>query len=215
MNRIKEILQERGIKQTWLAEKLGKSFNMLNSYVQNRRQPSLKDLQRIAILLDVDFNTLLAFDQEKSAKNYSNKIANGEFVTEEHAMYSSTVNIPLLGSVACGTPLLAEQNIDSYISISKELVRSNNNYFILKANGDSMNEAGINDGDLVLVKQQLFANENDLIVALIDDEATIKEFHKKQDMVILKPRSNNKKHQPIILTNDFRVQGIVEAIIPG
>lgn len=59
MNRIKEVLEEKGIKQTWLAEKLGKSYNMVNSYVQNRRQPSLEVLTRIAALLDVDIRDLI------------------------------------------------------------------------------------------------------------------------------------------------------------
>jgi len=60
MNRIKELLSERGIKQTWLAEKLGKSYNMVNSYVQNRRQPSLEDLYKIADILDINVKDLLA-----------------------------------------------------------------------------------------------------------------------------------------------------------
>jgi len=59
MNRIKEVLESKGIKQTWLAEKLGKSYNMVNSYVQNRRQPSLEDLNRIANILDVDVKDLI------------------------------------------------------------------------------------------------------------------------------------------------------------
>jgi len=59
MNRIKEVLDEKGIKQTWLAEKLVKSYNMVNSYAQNRRQPSLEDLNRIANILDVDVKDLL------------------------------------------------------------------------------------------------------------------------------------------------------------
>ena len=59
MNRIKEVLEEKGIKQTWLAEKLEKSYNMVNSYVQNRRQPSLEDLNRIANILDVDVKELI------------------------------------------------------------------------------------------------------------------------------------------------------------
>lgn len=59
MNRIKEILEEKGIKQTWLAEKLGKSYNMVNSYVQNRRQPSLDILNEIADILDVDVRVLI------------------------------------------------------------------------------------------------------------------------------------------------------------
>ncbi|TNE53221.1 MAG: XRE family transcriptional regulator [Bacteroidetes bacterium] len=59
MNRIKEVLEEKGIKQTWLAERLKKSYNMVNSYVQNRRQPSLKILNDIADILDVDVRDLL------------------------------------------------------------------------------------------------------------------------------------------------------------
>lgn len=59
MNRIKEVLEDKGIKQTWLAEKLGKSYNMVNSYVQNRSQPSLEVLNRIADLLDVDVRELI------------------------------------------------------------------------------------------------------------------------------------------------------------
>jgi putative transcriptional regulator len=59
MNRIKEVLEEKGIKQIWLAEKLGKSYNMVNSYVQNRRQPSLEDLYKIAEILDVDIKELI------------------------------------------------------------------------------------------------------------------------------------------------------------
>jgi len=59
MNRIKEVLDERGIKQTWLAEQLGKSFNMVNSYVQNRRQPSLETLYKIAEILKVDIKDLI------------------------------------------------------------------------------------------------------------------------------------------------------------
>lgn len=59
MNRIKEVLENKGIKQIWLAEKLGKSYNMINSYVQNRRQPSLEDLFKIANILDVDVKELI------------------------------------------------------------------------------------------------------------------------------------------------------------
>lgn len=59
MNRIKEVLKEKNVKQTWLAEKLGKSYNMVNSYVQNRRQPSLEDLYRIAEILQIDVKDLL------------------------------------------------------------------------------------------------------------------------------------------------------------
>lgn len=65
MNRIKEVLEQKGIKQTWLAEKLGKSYNMVNSYVQNRSQPSLETLNQIADLLDVDVRELIVSNKSK------------------------------------------------------------------------------------------------------------------------------------------------------
>lgn len=64
MNRIKKVLEEKGIKQTWLAEKLSKSYNMTNAYVQNRRQPSLEDLFRIANILEVDVRQLIEFTKK-------------------------------------------------------------------------------------------------------------------------------------------------------
>ena len=66
MNRIKEVLEEKGIKQTWLADKLSKSYNMVNGYVQNRRQPSLEDLNRIADILDIDVKELIVSNKGKN-----------------------------------------------------------------------------------------------------------------------------------------------------
>lgn len=65
MNRIKDVLEAKGIKQTWLAEKLGKSYNMVNGYVQNRRQPSLEDLYKIAEILDVDIKELIVSNKDE------------------------------------------------------------------------------------------------------------------------------------------------------
>jgi len=127
---------------------------------------------------------------------------------------AQTVDVPLIGSVACGLPILAEENIEAMIPVSVKLAKPPNKYFILKANGDSMNEKGINNGDLVLIKQQNYAEDKDLVVALIDDEATIKELKINSENILLIPRSDNKKYQPIVLTRDFLVQGIVVSTIP-
>jgi repressor LexA len=116
--------------------------------------------------------------------------------------------------VTCGLPMLAEQNIEAWIPVSISLVRPGGKYFLLRAQGDSMNQAGIEDGDLILVKQQPIADNGQKVVALIDDEATVKEFQKRGDVVTLLPRSNNPKHKPIILEYEFQVQGIVIAAIP-
>ncbi len=200
MNRIKEVIEEKGIKQTWLAEKLGKSYNMMNSYVQNRRQPRLDDLYKIAEILGVEARELLILQDDHQDEDNTND--------------GDVTKVPVVGKVSCGMPIYAEENIATYISVSKKIAQPNNSYFILYAEGDSMNLAGINSGDMVLIKQQPSANNGDLVVALIDDEATIKEFHKKNNMIILKPKSDNKKHQPIILTENFRIQGVVADVIP-
>lgn len=209
MNRIKKILEEKGVKQTWLAEKLGKSYNMINSYVQNRRQPSIDDLYKIARILGVDARDLL----DKDAYNKKEGII-GDDASDNLVIPAQTVNIPLLGSIACGAPILAIENIEAEVPISIELVKGSSKYFLLRAKGNSMNEVGISDGDLVLVKQQYTAENGDFVVALIDDEATIKEFRKNNDAIVLKPRSTEQKHQPIILTKDFKIQGVVVATIP-
>ena len=133
----------------------------------------------------------------------------------DDTMRAQTVDIPLVGTVACGTPVLAEENIEGMIPVSTKLAKSPHRYFLLKAEGDSMNEKGINDGDLVLVRQQLTADNGDMIVALVDDEATIKEFYRLGDIIILKPKSTNKQHKPIVLTKDFQIQGVVVTAIPN
>ena len=78
-----------------------------------------------------------------------------------------------------------------------------------------MNRSGINDGALILVKQQPTAVDGDMVVALIDDEATVKHFHRDTEMVVLKPNSTDHSHKPIVLTDDFAVQGVVVAVLPG
>ncbi len=132
---------------------------------------------------------------------------------EEDTTRAQTVDVPLVGVVACGTPVLAEENIQAKIPVSIKLARPPHRYFLLKAKGDSMNQKGINDGDLLLIRQQTAAKNGDIVVALIDDEATVKEFHAAGETVVLKPRSGNKQHQSIVLTKDFQVQGVVVTTI--
>lgn len=126
-----------------------------------------------------------------------------------------TIPIPLVGSAPCGLPMMAEENVEAMISVSQRIARPGAAYFLLRAIGTSMNLAGINDGDLVLVRQQPVAANGDRVVALIDDEATIKELRQYPDKIILMPRSSDPVHQPIIMQRDFGIQGVVVEIIPG
>lgn len=85
-------------------------------------------------------------------------------------------DVPIVGTIACGTPMLAEENIERYIPISKALL-GNGTFFALHAKGDSMINANIDDGDFVIVRQQNTANEGDIVVALIENEATLKRYY--------------------------------------
>jgi repressor LexA len=127
---------------------------------------------------------------------------------------SETTPIPVVGQVAAGLPLLAEENIVEMRPVSRKLLRGAGQHFLLEVVGDSMNAAGIQDGDLVLVRQQVTAEPGMKVVALIDDEATVKVFRPAGDVVVLEPRSTNPKHKPIIVEREFRIQGIVVATIP-
>lgn len=128
---------------------------------------------------------------------------------------AKTVDVPMVGSIACGGPILAEENVEGFIPISTAIAKPGSKHYLLHARGDSMDRAGIKHGDMVLVRQQSAAHEGERVVALIDDAATIKEYRRSNGMVVLLPRSTNRTHQPIILTDDFHVQGVVVAVIPN
>ena len=127
--------------------------------------------------------------------------------------HAQTVNVPLVGSAPCGTPVFAEENIECTYPVSTALARKPHRYFLLRATGDSMNKKGIQDGNLVLVRQQPTADNGETVVALIDGEATIKEFHRQPQAVVLKPKSSNKQHRSIILTTNFQILGVVQTAI--
>ncbi len=115
------------------------------------------------------------------------------------------VNVPVVGTVAAGQPILAEQNIDSYFPIPAEYM-PNEQSFILRVKGESMINAGIMDGDQVIVRQQSTARNGDIVVALVEDSATVKTFYKEDGYYRLQPE--NDTMEPI-LVNDVQILGKV------
>ena len=115
------------------------------------------------------------------------------------------VNVPVVGTVAAGQPILAEQNIDSYYPIPAEFM-PNEQTFILKVKGDSMVNAGILNGDSVVVKQQSTAHNGEIVVAMVEDSATVKTFYKEDGHIRLQPE--NDTMDPIIV-DDCQILGKV------
>lgn len=155
--------------------------------------------------------------QELESSGFLKRKSDGTYtlikdLNDQHSV--QTTPVPLVGMVAAGTPIFAEQNIEAMIPVSTKLLKFGTTYFLLKVKGDSMDLAGIDDGDLVLVRQQQTADNGNIVVALIDDDATIKEFHRTGNLVRLIPHSSNSKHMPIIVGADFRIQGLVTEVLP-
>ena len=123
-------------------------------------------------------------------------------------MRREMVNVPIIGRVAAGEPILAEQNIENYFPIPMEYM-PNSQTFILKVKGESMINAGILDGDFVLVEQRATARNGELVVALIEDGATVKTFYKEDGYIRLQPE--NDTMDPIIVT-DLQILGKVIGI---
>jgi repressor LexA len=109
-------------------------------------------------------------------------------------IYENLVSVPVVGRVAAGSPILAIENIDEYITLPYSFVRSEN-VFILNVKGDSMMEAGILDGDKILARKQNWAQNGDIVVAMIEDEATVKRYFMEDDRIRLQPE--NHLYQPI------------------
>lgn len=119
------------------------------------------------------------------------------------------VNVPLLGSIAAGQPLLAQENIESYFPIPAEIL-PNTDTFMLKVKGESMINAGIFDGDQIIVSRQSNAENGEIVVALLEDSATVKRFYKEEDYYRLQPE--NDFMDPIIC-KDVQILGKVIGLL--
>ena len=115
-------------------------------------------------------------------------------------------SLPVIGTVAAGTPILAEENIDSYFPVPAEIVPNGAPSFVLKVKGDSMINVGIFNGDQIFVQQCNTARNGDTIVALVDDSATVKTFYKEKDHIRLQPENDDM--DPIIV-DDCQILGKV------
>ncbi|MAT60011.1 MAG: repressor LexA [Ignavibacteriae bacterium] len=125
----------------------------------------------------------------------------------------SFVEIPIVGRVAAGYPILAEENIENRILVDSNFTKTTSSCFGLKVKGDSMIEAGILDGDLVIVNQQKVANNGDIVVAMLGDESTLKTFLKEDNKIYLKPENQNYRLIDVNNFEDFSIIGKVISVI--
>ena len=125
----------------------------------------------------------------------------------------STISVPLVGRISAGAPILAEENIEGTIAVDESLVRGRGSLFALKVQGDSMVQAGICNGDIVIVRQQAAAQNGEIVVALLGEEATVKRFLQEDGIITLRPE--NDAMQPLIVfpRGDFKILGKVVGVL--
>ena len=119
--------------------------------------------------------------------------------------------IPVVGTVACGKPLLAEENVETYLPLPTSIL-GKGKFFILKAHGDSMINAGINDGDYVIVRKQNYAEVGQIVVALVDDEATLKRYYLDNNRKQVRLHPENDKYEDMYFDN-IVIQGVAVKVI--
>lgn len=143
---------------------------------------------------------------EEEKRLYRNE--KGNYVKEKETY--GIRKIPLVGVIACGKPIYAEENIESYLPLPSEMF-GRGEYYALKAKGDSMIGAGIDDGDIVFVRKQDYAKEGDIVVALIEDEATLKRMKVGKDKRIVLHAENDRYAD--IETEELRIQGVAVKVL--
>ena len=164
--------------------------------------PSIDTLRAIAQAMNMDLNELInLLDDNQKIKLSENEIPEGFSPPPEMVLK------PLVGRIACGTPILAEQNIEDYINVPKDVKCD----FLLTCDGDSMIDAGIRSGDVVYLIKQPDIDYNGQIAAVrVDGEATLKKVFKYQDKVVLQPANAN--YEPLVYIkeeiNDLVIEGI-------
>lgn len=124
---------------------------------------------------------------------------------------AAAIRVPVLGTIACGIPKFAEENIEEYVRLPVALF-GKVNFFILRAYGDSMIEAGIDNGDLVLIRQQNYADEGQIVVALMEDEATLKRFYPEPKKHRIRLHPENSRMDDIYVDN-CEIQGVAVKVL--
>jgi repressor LexA len=156
---------------------------------------------------------LTALEKKGFIRKGNNKNRAIEVIDEESMLYNipkkEIVNIPFVGNIAAGQPILAVENVEDLFPIPVDWI-GNNESFVLKVKGESMIEAGIFDGDYVVISSQETAKNGEIVAALIDEETTLKRFFKEKGKIRLQPENSSMK--PII-TDEVVILGVIKCVI--
>lgn len=177
-----------------------------NFYIEHGVSPTKAQIAENLNIAPGTVTKYLYAMREKQMIQYDGRKIETNLTLKRNSRYSSAA---ILGSVSCGPLQFEDENVEGYISLP-EIIFGKGEFFVLKANGDSMINAGIDDGDWVIIKKQTTAKDGDIVVALSDGMNNLKYFYQKDGFAIL--RSANEKYGDILVKN-LEIQGIAVNII--
>lgn len=177
-------------------------------YLENSSSPSVRTIaDRFGIGVSTAYRYLLEMD-ERGLITYDGKRISNDRI-EKLNSNSGVIRAAVVGSIACGIPNLAEENVEEYVSLPRSMF-GDGEFFILRASGESMIDAGIETGDLVVIRKQACAEDGQIVVALVENEATLKRLYRDKGKVRLHPEN---RAMDDIIVDDCIIQGVAVKVI--
>ena len=193
-----------------------KSNELMNSiqryieqfYFMNMRSPSTTD---ISVAFNIGRTTAYRYLIEMRNRGIINYDGKRIITNNTEKVSTQLSSISVLGSISCGRPELSEENAEKIIPFPTSLI-GEGEFYLLKANGDSMIDAGIDDGDLVLVKKQSTAKDGQIVVALVENENTLKRIYRDEQRKLITLHPENKNYNDIVVT-ECLIQGVAVKVL--
>jgi repressor LexA len=191
-------------------------YNYIRDFVLSRKYPpTIREIgEKFGIKSTNGVRDALnALEKKGLIKKRSNMARSIELPQSVFPIYASTARLPIIGRIAAGTPILAEENIEDVLTVDKSMLPRSGEIFALKVRGDSMAGDGILSGDIAIIRMQKNAERGQIIAAIIDGNATLKHYHPSENKIEL--RASNPKYLPITVSRgeSFSIAGILAGVI--
>jgi repressor LexA len=195
-----------------LTERQKQVLSFIAKYVNsNSYPPTIREVaENISISVKGAHDHITALRKKGHLKHMDKRPRTMGLVHSTQNDFSELIEVPLLGSVAAGVPLLSEENYDGNIVLHRSLLKKSKQYFALKVKGDSMSGAGILEGDTAIIEQQNVVRNGEIAVAVLDEAVTLKRFYRESSRIRL--QAENPSYKPIY-SQDVKILGRLSGII--